>query len=205
MATLQNTVESISVGQLEALEVPAEDVTASGPGGADVDFTLQMKPTIRRPDQFELFGLVPGLQLTTRLLSVRSTAGGIETTYYYVSEALRGPLFRSIRDVEVLPWWSFRDKKWNLWVVSYNPDSTWYASLQPLLQQSAEFYEGAAFTVVSDTSRARYCVRKHVAPGAFPAPGRPVTQLLGQAIGPANFISSVDHPVYQKLIAGEEV
>jgi hypothetical protein len=198
--------EGIHVGEIKKLEVPSEDFTADTPGGSDVDFTSQTKPPIRKPEQFELFAILPALALLTRLLAVKSGPGGIETSYFYVAPSLRGPVFAGIRDVQVIPWWSFRDKRFYLWVINYNPDGTWFGSLQPLLEQSTDFYEGAAFTVETGRERGRYLVRKHKAPSKFPAdPGRPTQQMLGQALGPKGFILSVDHPVYQRLTEGEVV
>lgn len=198
-------VEQIHVGAIKKLEVPEEDFTADAPGGEDVDFTTQTKPPIRKPEQYELFAVLPSRVLLTRLLAVKTGPGGIETSYYYVEPALRGPVFQGMRNVQVIPWWSFRDKRWYLWVLNYNPDGTWFGSLQPLLEQSADYYENAAFTVATDRERGRYSVRKHRAPSKSPAdPGRTTRAMLGQALGPKGFIDSIDHPVYKRLTEGEE-
>ena len=48
----ENPVEEIHVGEIKKLQVPEEDFTADAPGGADVDFTTQMKPPIKKPEAF---------------------------------------------------------------------------------------------------------------------------------------------------------
>jgi hypothetical protein len=196
---------AIRLGGLNKLEVPAEDIGADD-GGQDIDFSAQMTPPIRKPEQYEKFSIFPSLALRTRLLAVRSGAGGIETKFYFVDRKLRNPVSTGIRDAMVLPWWSYRDKRWCLWIINYNPGNTWFDSIQPLLQQPAEFYADKAFTVESDRTGARYCVRSHAAPSRVPSePGRTVNEMLGMALGPKGFINTTDHPVYQQLTSGEDV
>jgi hypothetical protein len=124
---------AINVGQIGLLVVPAEDIGADD--GQDIDFSAQMTPPVRKPEQYEKFSVYPDLVLTTRLLIVRSGAGGLDVKFYYVQPNLRGPVNGGMRDALAIPCWSHRDKRWFVWILNHNPGNTWFDSVQPLLQQ----------------------------------------------------------------------
>jgi hypothetical protein len=196
--------DPIRVGAISRLEVANEDVGTDGVG-YDIDFSAQTGAPVRRPDLFEKFTVAAAAKLTTYLLAVRTGPGGLEVRHYFVAPHLRGGI-SGMRPVVVVPWWSLRDKRWHLWIVNYNPGSSWYDSLRCLLEQPPEFYRGKCFTVESVKTLARYRPRWYESDVEVPAaPGRPVGALLGEALGESNFIRDASHPVYRRLTDGEVV
>ena len=60
----------------------------------------------------------------------------------------------------------------------------------------------AQFRVISDRANGRYRVKHKDAPATVLWPSQSTDVLLGEALGPARFITSVDHPIYRELIEG---
>jgi hypothetical protein len=205
----EGDANGINLG-ITSLVVPAEEIGVDR-GGEDLDFSAQMLPSIRKPDRTEWFTFDPTDPLLvhlTRLLAVQTGPGGFESRYFYVDPVLRRPIFEQIRDVQVVLFWSLRDKRWGLWIVNVNPDNGWYQSLAPFLGQPSEFYLDRKFRIESDRSSGRYRIWGDKLPDTVKLPvrpTRPVPELLGAALGPQGFIRSADHPIYQQLIAGEEL
>ena len=185
--------------------IPSEDIDVDD-GGDDVDFSDQMTPTVRKPELYELFMIIWAMVVTTRLLVIKKGVNGVESSYYFVAKHLRGPVSAGMRDVMVIPWWSYRDRRWFLWIMTVSPGNSWYESFLPLLRQPEDFYEGKAFTVRSDRDNARYRIQRHEAPSKPPArPGRSTNLMLTQALGIKGYIQDATHPEYARLISGEDL
>ena len=196
--------QGINVGNLGRQSVPSEDIGADD-SSRDVDFTDSMTTQIRRPGRQEWIAFLHGLWMHTRLLPVQGGPNRMEVAYHYVREGPARELIREeLADVKVVPYYSFTNRCWKLWLVHVT-ESSWYESLQPLFEQDAGFYQGAAFRIIADRNAGRYRIRTKEAPGPLPkAPAKPVGDMLGEALGPLRFIDSPDHPVIRDLIAGEE-
>lgn len=198
--------EGIKVGAVKLMEVPAVPLGSYSPDGQDTDLSHQVKPELRKPEPFEKFVLCVLQVLETVLLVLRTGVKGFEPRYYFVDPALQAEIAFALKSVVVIPWWSLRDRRWCLWVVNASEESPYFANLKPILEQPEEFYRGVSFTVLSEKESSRYRFRKFSEARKFPAdPGRPTGVMLGQAIGARGFIRDVSHPVYEQLIAGEEV
>jgi hypothetical protein len=194
----------IEVGKVGSLSVPSEDIGADD-NSRDIDFTDSMTMQIRRPGRHEWIAFLHALWIHTRLLALQAGPNGLETAYYFVREGPARDLVREdLVGVKVIPYYSFTQRAWKLWIVNVT-DSSWYQSLQPLFEQDANFYQGAAFRVVADRNAGRYRIRTKEAPGPLPkAPAKPVGDMLGEALGPLRFVDSPEHQVIRDLIAGEE-
>lgn len=192
-------------GNFSPLDIPEEDIGADH-GGTDIDLSQTMDPLIRKPEEFERFAIYPKLTMTTRLLIRKVGPGGMDTEYYYVIPPLRKAVAQYMRDTLVAPWWSIRDSRWNLWVVKHRPGSTWFDSLQVLLQQPDTFFDRKEFTVFSTKENNKYVFSWYDATAKVPTGlPRPVGQMLGLAIGPKGRIESTGHKIYTELIAGSVV
>lgn len=135
------------------LAIPRENIGVDAEIGEDVNFG-DSAPAVRKPDEYEKFCPRPELVLTTRLLVQRQGIGGIDVKYYHVIQELRGPIFRSMKSCVVLPWFSIRDRRHNLWIVKYHPGSSWFDSIECLTKTTPEeFFVGKCFTVESNRDR----------------------------------------------------
>jgi hypothetical protein len=198
--------DGIRPGGLQPMEVPEVPLGSFTADGLDTDFGNQVKSEIRRPDQFEKFAICILAVLETVLMVIRSGVKGYTTTYYFVEPALQRDVASAMRAVVVIPWWSFRDRRWYLWVVNASDDSSYWANMRPILEQPEAFYSGVSFTVSSEKAGARYKFMKYAEARSWPgSPGRGTGVMLGQALGSKGFIRSTEHPVFKGLIEGEEV
>ncbi len=172
----------------------------------DTDLSNQVRPEICKPDQFEKFMICAQQLFETVLLVLRTGVNGYDVRYYYVELALQREVASAMKAVVVIPWWSFRDRRWSLWVVNASEESSYFANLKPILEQPEEYYRGVSFTVETKKDGGRYRFLKFPETRKFPAnPGRPTGLMLGQAIGAQGFIRSIDQPVFKQLTEGEEV
>lgn len=198
--------DALNIGAITPIEIPEEPVGSFSPEGQDTDFSNQVRAEIRKAEEFEKFAICNRGIMEAVLLVRRVGVKGYDTRYYFVDPAFRSEIGKGIKAVLVIPWWSFRDRRWYLWIVSANEDSSYFANLKPFLEQPEEFYRGSSFTIETDKENARYKFTKYKETRKFPAdPGRKTGVMLGQALGSRGVIRSADHPVLVELSGGEEV
>jgi hypothetical protein len=198
--------DGLNIGAITPNEVPEERLGSYSPEGQDTDFSSQVRPEIRKPDQFEKFVACIRQVMETVLLVQRVGVKGYETRYYYVDEMFRPMIGQGFKGVVVLPCWSIRDRRWFLWIINASEASSYFANLRPFLEQEEEFYKDASFTVETDKEGGRYKFMKFKETKKFPAsPGRTTGQMLGQALGQRGRINSINHPAIAELTGGEEV
>lgn len=195
----------IRVGAGGPLSVPREDLGLDH--SSDLDFGAYQPAPVRRPGRLEWIALKPAISLETRLLPLASGPGGMDKTWYYVDPDLRGPIREEIRDCLVHPFYSELHRSLFLWIVTINEGNAWYESLRPALEQPESFYDSHFVRIISSRLAGRYKCKQRPANVAnlYQWPNRLVTELLGEALGPDNFITSVDHPVYRELVAGQDL
>ena len=139
--------EGLNVGAVKLMEVPAVPLGSYSPDGQDTDLSNQVRPEIRKPDQFEKFIICVPQLFETVLLVLRTGVNGYDVRYYCVEPALQREVASAMKAVVVIPWWSFRDRRWSLWVVNASEESSYFANLKPILEQPEEYYRGVSFTV----------------------------------------------------------
>jgi len=196
-------VPGTSSSPVQVREVPSVPLGTFTPG-EDVDFSRQVKCEIRKPADFEKFHICIEQVLETVLLIHRTGVKGMDVHYYSVAENLQREVAFAIKPVIVIPWWSLRDSRWCLWIVSASDGSSYYDYLKPHLEQPLEYYQRYSFTVRQNKETARWDFQKYEETRKFPRdPGRDTGKMLGQAIGTQGFIDKADHSVYQVLTSGE--
>ncbi|MBI3411319.1 MAG: hypothetical protein HY040_23540 [Planctomycetes bacterium] len=84
--------DTIKVGAGGKLVVPREDLDADLDDGAEIDLVNLQAKKIRKPGRREWVVFKLGLELPTRMLLYKPRPDAIETDYYYVEKALRGPI-----------------------------------------------------------------------------------------------------------------
>ena len=195
----------IRVGAGGPLVVPHESLGLDS--SSDLDFAAYQLAPIRRPGKLEWFALKPDRCLETRLLPMVSGPSGMDKEWYYVDPAIRGPIREEIRDCLVYPYFSELHHSLFLWIVTINEGNSWYESLRPALEQPAEFYDSHLIRIISNRLAGKY--RRKQKPANVAAmygwPDRPTAELLGEALGADNFISTPDHPVFRELVAGQDL
>jgi hypothetical protein len=192
--------DEINTSGIDPLDVPEEEGGDDGGDGSgeDCNFAEQMVPEIRKPRPFEQFLPHVGIAMKATLLAL-TQKGSWDQDYFWVHPSLRREVRSGIKNFTVLPWWSFEDHVWCLWLIGTG-DNKATKSLRPLLEQPASFYEGRAFTVEWDAVEKQYHVfRQDADEPAPPAPSRSTSKMLGQAIGAKNFVKTVEHKVYAQL------
>jgi hypothetical protein len=190
------------------LIVPREDLDAGIIDGEELDLAAVQAKEIRKPDRREWFVLNRASELPTRLLLHKPTPDGYEVEHYYVAKSLRGPIIDELKEVRVFICYSCKAQNHFLWVVNVTPDNLWYETLDKLLQHPVEFFATRKFRIYSPRKPAKqdgYRVKVLPLTETVVWPGKSTDVLLGEALGPGRLITSVDHPLYRDLIAGEDL
>jgi hypothetical protein len=198
-------VEEIHLGAGGPLVVPREDVGADIDGAGELDLAGMTAKKIRKPHRREWIALNPASELPTRLLLHKPKHDSIDVEYYYLDQALRGPIGDELKDVRVFVYFSFTTKAHALWIVNLTPGNSWYESLASLFQQSADFFAQNAIRVASDRGNSRYRAWSKPLPPRAAWPAKTTDLLLGEAIGASHFITTPEHPHYRDLIEGTEL
>lgn len=196
--------DEIRPGAIEKLVVPREDICA------DIELSDELtsddaKMKIRRPNRREWFVLRRSDELPTRLLFHKSDPEGIDEQAFFVAPKLRGPVRDELKDVRVFQYMSVRTQSLGLWVVKVTLENSWYESVQQLLTLPPTFLDEHEFRIASDKKNSRYRIFTRKRTHEVQWPTTSTQELLGEALGADNFITSADHPVYRDLVDGEEL
>lgn len=199
------TVDKINVGAGGTLIVPREDIGEGIDEGTSMDIAEGLPKRIHKPGRRDWVKLNRESELTTKLLIHRPNPDSMDVEHYYVAPGIRLPIVDELRAVRVFQYYSLGSKTHGLWVVNVNPENRWYESLGILLRQPNEFFVKNVIRIVSDKEAGYYKVKYRSVDIQVKWPEATTQQLLGEALGPGRFISSVDHPVYADLVAGKEL
>jgi hypothetical protein len=197
--------DMIQIGAGDKLVVPREDIDVDLDGGTEIDLVKLQAKKIRKPGRREWIALHLSFELLARMLLYKSRPDDIETDYYYIDKALRGPINDELKNVRVVPYYSLKLKTFALWIVHVTLENSWYESLAELFKQPAEFFTKNAVRVMSDMDNKRYRVRFKPMASEVVWPTKATGELLGEALGSDHFIRSADHPIYRELIEGVEL
>jgi hypothetical protein len=201
-------VEEIVVGAIGSLVVPAEDVGSGfDDGGADMDTGADIAPVIKRPERDEWVTFRREAAIRTSLVAIRSEGRDYRVNYAYVSPTIRKAVASEIKPFTVMPFFSWLHKRHYLAILSAADAGTsgWGDSIGVLLAKSPEWHASHAVRIRSNRDAGRYEIRCKPIPGTPVWPTEEVGALLGTALGAAWFVSDTDHPVYQRLLEGEEI
>jgi hypothetical protein len=197
--------DTIHVGAGGKLEVPREDFDVDLDDGAELDLHELQAKKIRKPGRREWIALSLGSELPTRLLLHKQRPDSIETEYYFIDKALRGPIHDELKDVRVFAYYSFKAKAFALLIVHVTLQNSWYESISQLLKQPADFFKTNAIRIIPDKPNSRYRVRSKPLPTDVTWPTKSTGELLAEALGADHMITSPDHEIYRELIEGVEI
>jgi hypothetical protein len=196
------------VGGLAALAIPNEDVGGGyDDGGMDIDTGAEMAPVIKRPERDEWISLLVSAMLTVRLLVVRQQGQDYRVSYFYVHPSIRPDVAEDLKPCRVVPYFSWLYKRHFLYVssVAEPGKSGWGDSLGVIWAKSPEWHAERALRIRSNREAGRYDIRQKPIPGTAVWPVGETGELLATALGTAGIITDPTHPVYQRLLEGEEI
>lgn len=170
----------------------------------EFDIDAEMDLRIRKAGRNEFFKMNPASMFSAFMLPYKPDPAAMDEATYWVILKLRRKIAPELRKFSYLTCYSCASKRLFIMPVKTS-DTDWYRSLEVLFRQPHEFFETHAIRIKAEKEIGRYRImfREDTAPVSWPT--KSTAELVTDALGAANIISSPDHPVYQDLISGQEL
>lgn len=173
-------------------------------GGEELGIGDDMNIKLRKPGVHEKFKLSPASLFVAYMLYYKPNPEGMGESIFYVVSGLRERLVQYMRKVEFYLCYSFATKQFFLWPVKVS-NTNWYHWLKTQLQKPPEIFQNNAIRVEANQMLGRYQVKAYPNDADVVWPTKPMNELVTEAIGMENIISSSDHLIYKELTSGTEL
>lgn len=221
-ATTEDVAEGDRGAAVEAVEMEGDSSNATDTGGSPAKFVIpdegeedllneneldvegDMSTRIRKAGKNEFLKIYLASLFTTSILYYKTDPESMDESAYWVVKKLRSKIAQDLRQVRFYLCYSYASRRFFIMPVKTS-DTDWYRSLEVLFGKPAEFFLNNAIRIKADKDLGRYRILFRPEPEAVEWPTRPTAELVTEAIGYNNIISSPDHPVYVQLTSGEEL
>lgn len=210
--SIKDSPDTVDLEVVEAVEEVEEAVKFIIPAEeeddlleeSEFDMDAEMGLRIRKAGRTEFFKMNPAGVFSAFMLPYKSTPDAMDETTYWVVGKLRGKVANDLRKVKYLPCYSCASKRLFIMPVKVS-DTDWYRSLEILFRQPREFFDRHAIRIKAEKELGRYRIMYRQDADSVSWPTKSTAELVTDALGSANIISSPDHPIYQELISGMEL
>lgn len=205
-ANLMRAAVGMPIGQGGSVAGKAGELIKQSIVGEDAGNTIETisdGPEIRKPTRDEPIMLCRTEVITLRLLRLTHSEGGHDIhEFYHVSDCIAELIPDRLATFRAIPYYSQTRCDHAIWLLAVT-NGGYYRSIQRVLLRSDDFFSRSTLLIHANVDRGVYVVRAMQCAQSRPPMPAPICDMLAEAIGASNFITSTDHPVIRQLTAGE--